>query len=151
MMITVKKKMTVPVYRERKKMYELLGYKEVKVETNDYKATITFEIDETDKHYPELMKLERKIFRKGPPFFPVMIFVALSFIFLSVFVILLARDGEHFDLTSNALSYLLPAFTCLALAVVYTFLYFSINKKIIEETPDLIDNLDIIVEEIRKK
>lgn len=150
-MITVKKKMTIPEYRERKKMYELLGYKEVKVENKDYKTTVTFEIDETDKHYPELMRVERKLFRKGPPFFPVMIFVALSFVFLSVFVIILARDGDHFDLVTNALSYLLPAFTTLALAVVYTILYFHINKKIIDETPELVNNLDIIVEEIRKK
>ena len=150
-MITVKKKMTIPEYRERKPMYELLGYKEVSVETSDYKTVVTMEIDETDKHYPELMKVERRIFRKGPPFFPVMIFVALSFVLLSVFVILLARDGDHFDLTSNALSYLLPAFVSLALAVAYTIIYFSLNKKIIEETPDLIKNLDIVVEEIRKK
>ena len=150
-MITVKKKMTIPEYRERQKMYELLGYKEVKVENKDYKTIVTLEIDETDKHYPELMRVERKLFRKGPPFFPVMIFVALSFVFLSVFVIILARDGDHFDLVTNALSYLLPAFTTLALAVVYTILYFHINKKIIDETPELVDNLDIIVEEIRKK
>ena len=150
-MITVKKKMTIPEYRERKKMYELLGYKEVKVENKDYKTIVTLEIDETDKHYPELMRVERKLFRRGPPFFPVMIFVALSFVFLSVFVIILARDGDHFDLVTNALSYLLPAFTTLALAVVYTILYFHINKKIIDETPELVDNLDIIVEEIRKK
>ena len=150
-MITVKKKMTIPEYRERKKMYELLGYKEVEVKNSDYKTVVTLEIDETDKHYPELMKVERRLFRKGPPFFPVMIFVALSFVFLSVFVIILARDGEHFDLTSNALSYLLPAFTSLAAAVIYSILYFSINKKIIDETPELVDNLDVIVEEIRKK
>lgn len=150
-MITVKKKMTIPEYRERKRLYELLGYKELNVETNDYKAFITLEIDETDKHYPELMKVERRIFRKGPPFFPVMIFVALSFVMLSIFVIFLARDGEHFDLTSNALSYLLPAFASLACAVGYTILYFSVNKKLIQETPELIKNLDIIVEEIRKK
>ena len=150
-MITVKKKMTIPEYRERQKMYELLGYKEVKVENKDYKTVVTLEIDETDKHYPELMRVERRLFRKGPPFFPVMIFVALSFVFLSVFVIILARDGDHFDLVTNALSYLLPAFTTLALAVVYTILYFHINKKIIDETPELVNNLDIIVEEIRKK
>ena len=150
-MITVKKKMTIPEYRERKKMYELLGYKEVEVKNSDYKTVVTLEIDETDKHYPELMKVERRLFRKGPPFFPVMIFVALSFVFLSVFVIILARDGEHFDLTSNAFSYLLPAFLSLAAAVIYSILYFSINKKIIDETPELVDNLDVIVEEIRKK
>lgn len=150
-MITVKKKMTIPEYRERKPLYETLGYKEIDAKEKDYKITVTMEIDETDKHYPELMKLERRIFRKGPPFFPVMIFVVLSFVLLSVFVIILARDKASFNLTYNALSYLLPAFTSLALAVVYTILYFSINKRIIDETPGLIKNLDIIVAEIRKK
>ena len=147
----IKKKMTMPEYRERKSTYDLLGYKEVSVEDKGYKVIVTYEVDENDKHYPQLKRLERKLFRKGPPFFPVMIFVGISFVLLSVFVIILARDGQSFDLTSNALSYLLPAFTSLALAVVYTILYFYINRRIIEETPYLRDNLASIVKKIKDK
>lgn len=149
-MITVKKKMTMPEYRERKSVYETLGYKEVKVEEKGYKVVAYYEVDETDKHYPEIAKLERKLYRKGPPFFPVMIFVGIAFILLSVFVIILARDGAHFNLTANALAYLLPAFTSLALAVIYTALYFSINKRIIDEGPYLRENLSSIVKKIKE-
>ncbi len=150
-MIQIKKKFTPPEYLERKSVYETLGYKEVKVENKKEKVYVTYEVDETDKHYVEIRNLEKKLYRKGPSFLPVILFVAASFTLLSLFVILLARDGEKFDLTNNALAFLLPAFTLLALSVVYTYIYFRLNKKIIEESPRLVANLSNIVKEIRSK
>ncbi len=143
--------MSLPEYRERQEIYKTLGYKEVNVEkTSEYKVIVTFEVDETDPSYPQIRKLEKKLYRKGPSFLPVMGFVGISFLLLSLFVIFLARDGDKFDLLTNGLAYLLPAFLSLFFAVIYTYLYFTINKKIIEETPYLKENLKEIVQKIRK-
>ena len=144
--------MTLPEYRERKPIYEALGYKEVKVEdVSDYKVRVHYEFDENDPHYAEIRRLDRKLYRKGPMFFPVILLVAIAFALLSVFVVLLAKEGEKFDLLSNALSYLLPAFIVLAADVIYTFFYFAINKKIIEEAPLNKEDITTIVNKIRNK
>lgn len=150
-MIRVKKKLTLPEYRERKEVYELLGYKEVSLEEKGYKVIVTYEIDETDKHYSAIRHLEKKLYRKGPSFLPVILFVGIAFLLLSLFVIFMAFKKEAFDLVSNALGFLLPAFVSLALAVIYTYLYISINKRIIEEAPYLKANLSSIVNSIKNK
>ena len=151
-MITIKKKMTLPEYRERKGIYEALGYKEVKVEEiSELKVRVTYEVDETDECYPTIRKLERKLYRKGPPFSPVIVMVVIAFVLLSIFVVLLAKEGEKFNLVDNALAFLLPAFALLAADVVYTFFYFYINKKIIEEAPLNREDITSIVNKIRKK
>lgn len=150
-MIRIKKKLTLPEYRERKSVYETLGYKEISVEEKGYHAIVTFEVDETDKHYPAIKHLEKKLYRKGPSFFPVILFVGISFVLLSIFVIFMAVEGEHFNLIANALGFLIPAFVSLALAVVYTYLYISINKRIVEESPYLKANLSSIVDSIKNK
>ena len=150
-MITVKKKLTLPEYRERKEVYKTLGYTEISMEEKGYHAIVTYEIDETDKHYPAIKHLERKLYRKGPSFFPVILFVAISFTLLSLFVIFYAIQGNQFNLIANALGFLIPAFTSLALAVVYTYLYISINKRILEESPYLKANLSSIVDSIKNK
>lgn len=150
-MIRVKKKLTLPEYRERKEVYELLGYKEVSSEEKGYKVIVTYEIDETDKHYSAIRHLEKKLYRKGPSFLPVILFVGIAFLLLSLFVIFMAVKRDQFDLLSNALGFLIPAFVSLALAVVYTYLYFNINKRIIEESPYLKANLSSIVNSIKNK
>lgn len=150
-MIRVKKKLTLPEYRERKEVYELLGYKEVSLEEKGYKVIVTYEIDETDKHYSAIRHLEKKLYRKGPSFLPVILFVGIAFLLLSLFVIFMAVKRDQFDLLSNALGFLIPAFVSLALAVVYTYLYFNINKRIIEESPYLKANLSSIVNSIKNK
>lgn len=150
-MIRIKKKLTLPEYRERKSVYETLGYKEISVVEKGYHAIVTFEVDETDKHYPAIKHLEKKLYRKGPSFFPVILFVGISFVLLSIFVIFMAVEGEHFNLIANALGFLIPAFVSLALAVVYTYLYISINKRIVEESPYLKANLSSIVDSIKNK
>lgn len=150
-MIRVKKKLTLPEYRERKEVYELLGYKEISLEEKGYKVIVTYEIDETDKHYSAIRHLEKKLYRKGPSFLPVILFVGIAFLLLSLFVIFMAVKRDQFDLLSNALGFLIPAFVSLALAVVYTYLYFNINKRIIEESPYLKANLSSIVNSIKNK
>lgn len=150
-MIRVKKKLTLPEYRERKEVYELLGYKELSLEEKGYKVIVTYEIDETDKHYSAIRHLEKKLYRKGPSFLPVILFVGVAFLLLSLFVIFMAVKRDQFDLLSNALGFLIPAFVSLALAVIYTYLYFNINKRIIEESPYLKANLSSIVNSIKNK
>ena len=151
-MVTFKKKLTLPEYRERKEIYKTLGYKEIKVEEiSDFKVRVTYEADDKDPCYPTIRRLERKMYRQGPSFWPVIVMVLMAFGLLSTFVILLAKEGEKFDLVSNALAFLLPAFTILALDVLYTILYFSINKKIIEESPIYKSDVASIVEKIRNK
>lgn len=150
-MIRVKKKLTLPEYRERKEVYELLGYKEISLEEKGYKVIVTYEIDETDKHYSAIRHLEKKLYRKGPSFLPVILFVGIAFLLLSLFVIFMAFKKDAFDLVSNALGFLLPAFVSLAFAVIYTYLYFNINKRIIEESPYLKANLSSIVNSIKNK
>ena len=151
-MITLKKKMTLPEYRERKEIYEALGYKEVKVENiSELKVCVTYEVDETDECYPTIRKLDRQLYRKGPLFFPVIIGIVICFVLLSIFVVLLAKEGKEFDLVANSLAFLLPAFTTLLFVVIYTFLYFSINKKIIEQAPLNREDITSIVNKIRNK
>ena len=144
--------MTLPEYRGRIGVYEALGFKEVKQEqVSEYKICITFVIDEKNPCYPEIRKIERKLYRKGPPFFPVILLVLISFALLSAFVAILARDGENFDLTKYALAFLLPAFICLTLDVLYTAFYYHLNKKIIEEAPLNKEDITSIVNKIRNK
>ena len=150
-MIIIKKKLTIPEYRERQEVYKTLGYKEVNVVEKGYHAYVTYEVDETDKHYSAIRHLEKKLYRKGPLFFPVILMVLISFGLLSTFVVLLAKEGENFDLLSNSLALLLPAFIVLALDVLYTLFYFSMNKKIMEESPLSKEDITSIVNRIRNK
>ena len=131
-MKTKKIKLTIPEYRERKDVFLALGYKEVDYKEKDFKAYITLEIDENEPHYNELHQFEKRLYQKGPSFYPILLFVVASFVFLSIFVILFAQQKGSFDLVTNALGFLLPAFIFLLLDVIYTYFYFSINKKIIE-------------------
>ena len=151
-MITIKKKLTLPEYRERKEVYETLGYKEISVEpVSDLYVRVTYEVDNEDPYYPTIRRLEKKLYRKGPLFFPVILMVLISFGLLSTFVVLLAKEGENFDLLSNSLAFLLPAFIVLALDVLYTLFYFSMNKKIMEESPLSKEDITSIVNRIRNK
>lgn len=139
-MLYRRKRFSIPEYREKKEIYELLGYKEVSYKEKGIHCYVKFELDETNKYYWKLRKLERQLFPKGPPFIPIVILVVIAFLLLSSFVIILARcirDGVNFDLASNACAYLLPALIALFLDVVYTFIYLRINQRIIEERPTI--------------
>lgn len=131
-MIRKKVRLTVPQYREREGIFRALGYKEICYVEKGYHAYVTLEIDEHEPHFAELRRYERTLFAKGPSFVPILLLVIIAFSLLSVFVILFAQQKDNFDLVTNALAFLLPAFTCLFLDVVYTYFYFTINKKIIE-------------------
>ncbi len=131
-MIKRKIKLTIPQYRERKEIFDAIGYKEVAYVEKRYYAYVTQEIDETMPHYHELRNLEKNIYVKGPTFTPIILLVVVAFALLSVFVILLAEQKGEFDLYTNAFSFLLPAFLCMLLDVIYTYFYFTINKRIID-------------------
>ena len=132
-MIKKKIRLTIPQYREREDIFKALGYKEIRYVEKGYHAYATLEIDETEPHYNELRRFERTLFAKGPSFAPILLLVVVAFSLLSVFVILFAQQKGKFDLLSNALAFLLPAFICLFLDVIYTYFYFTINKRIIEK------------------
>ena len=75
----------------------------------------------------------------------------LSFVLLSLFVIFLAiatKDGKPFDLNTNAVGYLLPAFFFLALDTVYTAIYFKIHNRILHQEKPSIEDLKRLVESI---
>lgn len=147
-MISKKVKLTIPQYRERKEIFEALGYKEVSCIEKGIYAHVKYEIDENQPHYQELRQFEKTLFKKGPTFAPIILLVVVAFVFLSVFVILLAQQKSDFDLVANAVSFLLPAFICLLLDVIYTYFYFTINKRIIERGPqskaDILKTIAII-------
>ena len=109
-MIRRKIKMTIPQYRERKEIYESIGYKEISYYEKGIYAYVTHEIDETEPHYAEFRQFEKNMYVKGPSFAPILLLVIVAFVFLSVFVILFAKQKSEFDLVTNALSFLLPAF-----------------------------------------
>lgn len=153
-MIYKKKKMTIPEYRENKELFELLGYHQESYKEKGFKATVILSIDETDKHYLELRELEKDIFRKGPPFFPIIAFVSIAFTFLSIFVVLLANSYKtytSFDLVGNALGFLLPAFAFLFGTVIYTYFYFKIHRMLIEKGKTTKDQIKELVEKIKSK
>ena len=147
-MISKKVKLTIPQYRERKDIFEALGYKEVSCVEKGINAHVRYEIDENQPHYQELRQFEKTLFKKGPSFAPIVLLVVVAFVFLSIFVILLAQQKSNFDLVANAFSFLLPAFLCLLLDVVYTYFYFTINRRIIERGPqnkqEILKNIEII-------
>lgn len=135
-MITKTKKFTIPEYREKKAIYEVLGYQELSYQEKGINCIVKMQIDEKETNYHELRKLEHEIFPKGPSFAPIILLVIVAFVFISVFVIMLGRsvrDGTSFDLIDNFLSFLLPAFIILFLDVVYTFIYFKIHRRLIEK------------------
>ena len=135
-MITKTKKFTIPEYREKKAIYEVLGYKELSYQEKGINCIVKMQIDEKETNYHELRKLEHEIFPKGPSFVPIILLVIVAFVFISVFVIMLGRsvrDGTSFDLIDNFLEFLLPAFIILFLDVVYTFIYFKIHRRLIEK------------------
>ena len=147
-MLTKKVKLTIPQYRERREIFEALGYKEVSCIEKGIYAYVKYEIDENQPHYQELRQFEKTLFKKGPSFAPIILLVMVAFVLLSIFVILLAQQKSNFDLVTNAVSFLLPAFTCLLLDVIYTYFYFTTNKRIIERGPqskqDILKNIEII-------
>ena len=153
-MIYKKKRMTIPEYREKKEMYALLGYKEESYEEKGIYAHIVLSIDEDSKHFKQLQELERQIYRKGPPFFPIILFVVIAFTLLSIFVILLANSYKtytSFNLVGNAVGFLVPAFIFLFATVVYTYFYFKINRALIEKGKTTKEQLKELVDKINSK
>lgn len=152
-MIKKKIKFTIPEYREKKEIYEILGYKEIEVKEKGFRVFVTFEIDNKDKHYYEIKKIERMYNIKGPTIFPVVIFIVLSFILLSIFAIRLAqsfRDGVAFDLVANSLYYILPALALQLINVIYTYLYFKINQWLIARGPLSKEDIKLMVEKVKE-
>ena len=132
-MIRKNVRLTIPKYREREDIFKALGYREIRYIEKGIHTYATLEIDENEPHYYELRKYERTLFAKGPSFAPILLLVIVAFTLLSVFVVLFAKQKGDFDLVTNALAFLLPAFICLFLDVIYTYFYFTINKRIIEK------------------
>lgn len=143
--------LTYPQYRERNEIYEAIGYKQVCYVEKEKKIKVTYEVDDTDPHYRELRRYVRKLYSKGPSFYPIILMVIVTFVFLSIFVVFLIRDKKEFDLLTNALAYLLPAGFFLLLNVLYTFYYYNRMKRIILSRPTDKQMILIQINEIKNK
>ena len=148
-------KFTLPEYREKKDIYELLGYHEVATKEKGYKIYVTFEFDENNPHYKEYKNIVKTYLRaKGPVFFPIILGMFISFILLSCFMIVLGesiRNNTGFDLPSNALYWLLPTGITMIANVVYTIIYFKINQGIMARDKLTLEQISLMVDEINKK
>ena len=147
-------KFEIAEYTEKKELYEACGYQEIAYAENGIHCNVTFEIDNREKHYDELKRLAKTLKRKGPPFYPVFIFVFISFVLLSVFMVLLVKSIHHdikFETWINVLTFLLPALLSLGLGVLYTILYFRINQRILLEGPVVREDFLKKVEQIKQK
>ena len=131
MMIRKKIKLKTPIYSERKEVFEALGYKEVAYIEKNKKACVTLEIDENSPHYHELRKFEKTLYPSGPVFYPILLLVAISFTLLTVFVILFTTQRQNFDLVTNALSFLIPSGIFLLASMIYSYIYYKLNMRII--------------------
>lgn len=134
-MITRIRRFRIPEYREKKEIYELLGYKEVSVKEQGTHVFVKFEIDETSKNYHKLKKIEEQMHPRGPTFLPIILFVFGAFILLSIFIVLFVKsvkDNTDFDFLGNVLAFFVPAFTLLLADVIYTYFYFKIHQAIID-------------------
>ena len=143
-----------PEYREKKEIYDILGYKEVDKKEYGYKVKVTFEVDESHKNYKELAKIEKSINVKGPIFLPIILFVIGAFVLLSVFVIEFAKslhNGTDFDVVGNALAYLIPAFSLLLMDVIYTYFYFKINHRLMANPKPTLEEIKARLEEIKSR
>ena len=147
-------KFSIPEYREKKDIYEWLGYKEISSVEKGYKTTVTFEIDDKEPHYKELMEVEKDLNRVGPPFIPIILFVIGAFILLSIYVLVFIHSikyGEYFDFIANSISFFVPAFILLLLDVVYTYFYFRINREILKKGRPTKEEIKEIIDKIKQK
>lgn len=154
MIVKNKLKFQISEYREKKELYEACGYQEVKYYEKGINCIVTFEIDTAAPHYLELKQAAKELRRSGPPYYPTFIFVGLSFIFLSIFVVLLINSVHKnidFELWANIVSFLLPAVLFLAATVIYTYFYFKINERIISSAPFSKEEFIKKIETIKQK
>lgn len=147
-------KFTIPEYREKKEIYELLGYKEIATKEKGYKIYVTFEFDEKAPHYKEYKNIVNTYLRaKGPVFFPIILGMFLSFILLSCFTIVLGesiRNGTSFDLRQNALNWLLPTGITIVTNVAYTIIYFKLNQAIMARDKLTKEQISLMIDKINK-
>ena len=145
-------KFTIPEYREKKPSYLKMGYVEVDYHEKGVNAIVDLEIDTTPKRYRELRKLEKYLNKKGPTFWPIILFVAVAFALLTTYTILAARGIRgtgDFDFTANAIAFLIPAGLVLLGDVIYTYFYFKINQRIMERFNPTPEEFDEMAEKIK--
>ena len=146
-------KFEIAEYIEKKELYEACDFREVSYKEKGIHCYVTFEIDNHAPHHEELKSMAKSLKRKGPSFYPVFIFVFLSFVLLSTFVVLLVKSQHQefeFDFWTNVLSFLFPAVFCLMITVIYTIAYFKINERYILEGPIVRETFLEKVEAIKK-
>ena len=150
----IKKVFEISEYREKKELYEACGYKEVVYkEKSGIHCYVTFEADKNMPHYKELKQVANSLKKKGPPFFPTLIFVAIAFALLTVFLLNLIsniHNKTQFDV-NNIFYYVIPAGASLLVAVIYTIYYFHKNQEILLEQPLTKEEILKKIEDIKQK
>ena len=145
-------KFTIPEYREKKPSYLKMGYEEIDYQEKGIYTVVTLEINESREHYHELRKVEKCLTKKGPTFLPIILLVIGAFILLAIFTVYAARslrDNADFDLTGNALAFLIPAGVLLLADVIYTSFYFKINQQLAERFNPTKEEFDAMVDKIK--
>ena len=112
----------------------LFNWKLVEEEKHDNAPSIlTFERDENVPYYQEMVEIEKETSPRLIPFVLVLIPVALAFIVMTVYLILVLALRGSFDAKANLFYFLIPA---MLLLLTDTFLFFIRSRQLMKYLQD---------------
>ena len=112
----------------------LFNWKLVEEEKHDNAPSIlTFERDENVPYYQEMVEIEKETSPRLIPFVLVLIPVALAFIVMTVYLILVLALKDSFDAKANLFYFLIPA---MLLLLTDTFLFFIRSRQLMKYLQD---------------
>ena len=108
----------------------LFNWKLVEEEKHDNAPSIlTFERDENVPYYKEMVEIEKEASPRLIPFVFVIIPVALAFVVMTVYLILVLALKDSFDAKANLFYFLIPA---MLLLLTDTFLFFIRSRQLMK-------------------
>lgn len=112
----------------------LFNWKLVEEEKHDNAPSIlTFERDENVPYYQEMVEIEKETSPRLIPFVLVIIPVALAFVVMTVYLILVLVLRGSFDAKANLFYFLIPA---MLLLLTDTFLFFIRSRQLMKYLQD---------------
>ena len=112
----------------------LFNWKLVEEEKHDNAPSIlTFERDENVPYYQEMVEIEKEASPRLIPFVFVIIPVALAFVVMTVYLILVLALKDSFDAKANLFYFLVPA---MLLLLTDTFLFFIRSRQLMKYLQD---------------
>ena len=112
----------------------LFNWKLVEEEKHDNAPSIlTFERDENVPYYQEMVEIEKETSPRLIPFILVIIPVALAFVVMTVYLILVLALRSSFDAKANLFYFLIPA---MLLLLTDTFLFFIRSRQLMKYLQD---------------